>query len=83
MREREANQVRVGLYGKPGQFRAGIHEALAQGITALGWRPFELKSWTTTRSILGRLRRGAHTLLYALSAKMSYPWPMERLQYLG
>lgn len=31
--------MKVGLYGKSGQFRAGIHEALAQGITALGWRP--------------------------------------------
>ena len=32
--------MRIGLYGKPGQFRAGIHVALAQDITALGRRPF-------------------------------------------
>jgi hypothetical protein len=30
--------MRVGPYGKLGQVRTGIHEALAQDITALGWR---------------------------------------------
>jgi hypothetical protein len=30
--------MRVGLYGKPGLFWAGIHDALPHGIIALGWR---------------------------------------------
>jgi hypothetical protein len=34
--EKEAGQAQVGFYGKPGQFRAGIHETQAQGAAVLG-----------------------------------------------
>ena len=47
--EKKADQMRVGLYGKPGPFRAGIHEALVEEIRTLGWRPIRRNPAPFTR----------------------------------